>query len=131
MFTHGFVLDEKGFEMSKSLGNVVDPLLVIEGGNKKKLKPTYGADVLRLWVASVDYAGDVRVGAVLQEAAQHGAVPRREPGQQRSRAELRPVRRPALHGQVDVRFGVRFGLLSGTKVAQQHFDNIGCHLGVS
>ena len=121
VLTHGFVLNEKGFEMSKSLGNVFDPLLVIEGGNKKKLDPAYGADVLRLWMVSVGYAGDVRVGAVLQEAAQHGAVPHREPGRLRSRGERRPGRRPALHGQVDVRSGVR----SGFKVAQQYVDNIG------
>eukprot|EP00804_Cyclotella_cryptica_P006133 CCRYP_018437-RA/>CCRYP_018437-RA protein AED:0.15 eAED:0.15 QI:1269/1/1/1/1/1/2/1097/740 len=63
VLTHGFVLDEKGFKMSKSLGNVVNPLAVIEGGNNKKLEPAYGADVLRLWVASVDYTGDVRVGS--------------------------------------------------------------------
>jgi len=50
-------------KMSKSLGNVVNPLQVIEGVNNKKLEPAYGADVLRLWVASVDYAGDVRVGS--------------------------------------------------------------------
>jgi isoleucyl-tRNA synthetase len=62
VLTHGFVLDEKGFKMSKSLGNVVDPLQVIEGGNNKKLEPAYGADVLRLWVASVDYSGDVGIG---------------------------------------------------------------------
>lgn len=62
VLTHGFVLDEKGFKMSKSLGNVVDPLQVIEGGNNKKLEPAYGADVLRLWVASVDYSGDVSIG---------------------------------------------------------------------
>ena len=48
--------------MSKSLGNVVSPLEIIEGGNNKKQKPAYGVDVLRLWVASVDYSGDVRVG---------------------------------------------------------------------
>lgn len=35
---------------------------VIEGGNNKKQKPAYGADVLRLWVSSVDYSGDVCVG---------------------------------------------------------------------
>ena len=35
---------------------------VIEGGNNKKQKPAYGADVLRLWVSSVDYTGDVCVG---------------------------------------------------------------------
>jgi len=62
VLTHGFVLDEKGFKMSKSLGNVVDPLKVIEGGNNKKQEPAYGADVLRLWVASVDYSGDVCIG---------------------------------------------------------------------
>jgi len=60
--THGFVLDEKGYKMSKSLGNVVDPIKVIEGGNNKKQDPAYGADVLRLWVSSVDYSSDVCVG---------------------------------------------------------------------
>lgn len=63
VLTHGFVLDEKGFKMSKSLGNVVNPLQVIEGGNNKKLEPAYGADVLRLWAASVDYSGDVSIGS--------------------------------------------------------------------
>ncbi|GMH87402.1 hypothetical protein TrVE_jg12475 [Triparma verrucosa] len=62
VITHGFVLDEKGYKMSKSLGNVVSPMEVIEGGNNQKQKPAYGVDLLRLWVASVDYSGDVRVG---------------------------------------------------------------------
>ena len=62
VLTHGFVLDEKGFKMSKSLGNVVDPLKVIEGGNNKKTEPAYGADVLRLWVANSDYSSDVLIG---------------------------------------------------------------------
>jgi isoleucyl-tRNA synthetase len=53
VLTHGFVLDESGRKMSKSLGNVVDPNSVIR---------EYGADVLRLWVASVDYTNDVRIG---------------------------------------------------------------------
>ncbi len=48
--THGFVTDDKGLKMSKRLGNVVDPL---QASNQ------YGADVLRYWVASVDYANDV------------------------------------------------------------------------
>ncbi|KAM1304406.1 hypothetical protein ACFX1X_022182 [Malus domestica] len=60
VITHGFVLDEKGLKMSKSLGNVVDPRTVIEGG--KNQKDGYGADVLRLWVSSVDYTGDVTIG---------------------------------------------------------------------
>lgn len=62
VLTHGFVLDEKGVKMSKSIGNVVDPLVVIDGGNNQKKEPPYGADVLRLWVASVDYTGDVLIG---------------------------------------------------------------------
>ena len=37
VITHGFVLDEKGFKMSKSLGNVVDPRTVIEGGKNAKV----------------------------------------------------------------------------------------------
>lgn len=53
VLTHGFVLDANGRKMSKSLGNVVDPLTVIN---------QYGADVLRLWVASVDYSVDVKIG---------------------------------------------------------------------
>ena len=53
LVSHGFVLDAKGNKMSKSLGNIVDPLKVIR---------LHGADVLRLWVASVDYTEDVRIG---------------------------------------------------------------------
>lgn len=61
VLTHGFVLDEKGLKMSKSLGNTVDPRIVMEGGKDEKVQPAYGADVLRLWVASVDYTADVMV----------------------------------------------------------------------
>lgn len=52
VITHGFVLDDQGRAMHKSLGNVVSPQEVI---NK------YGADVLRLWVALSDYNDDVRI----------------------------------------------------------------------
>lgn len=62
VLTHGFVLDEKGLKMSKSLGNVVDPMTVILGGSNQKQDPAYGADVLRLWVANCDYSGDVSIG---------------------------------------------------------------------
>jgi isoleucyl-tRNA synthetase len=62
VLTHGFVLDEQGRKMSKSLGNVVDPSVVIEGGKNQKAEPPYGADVLRLWVSSVDYSSDVPLG---------------------------------------------------------------------
>jgi isoleucyl-tRNA synthetase len=67
VLTHGFVLDEQGRKQSKSLGNVVDPAIIIQGGmmevgtKKMKIDP-YGADVLRLWVSSVDYSTDVPIG---------------------------------------------------------------------
>ena len=50
--SHGWVLDEKSEKMSKSKGNGIDPL---------KVANIYGADILRLWVATVDYQGDVRL----------------------------------------------------------------------
>ena len=53
VLTHGFVLDEKGQKMSKSLGNVVAPQDVMK---------TTGADILRLWVAASDYSDDLRIG---------------------------------------------------------------------
>ncbi|NEP18180.1 MAG: isoleucine--tRNA ligase [Leptolyngbya sp. SIO4C1] len=65
VLTHGFALDENGRKMSKSLGNVVDPYEIIEGGKNKKQDPPYGADVLRLWVSSVDYSSDVPIGKTI------------------------------------------------------------------
>jgi isoleucyl-tRNA synthetase len=65
VLTHGFVLDEKGQKMSKSLGNIVDPMVVINGGKDQKKEPPYGADVIRLWAASVDYSGDVPIGKTI------------------------------------------------------------------
>ncbi|CAK6697850.1 Isoleucine--tRNA ligase [Synechococcus sp. CBW1107] len=62
VLTHGFTLDEKGRKMSKSLGNVVNPAVLVEGGKNEKQQPAYGADVLRLWVSSVDYSADVPLG---------------------------------------------------------------------
>ncbi len=53
VLTHGFVLDDKGYKMSKSLGNVIDPL---------KMMDQYGADILRLWALTCDYSEDVRIG---------------------------------------------------------------------
>jgi isoleucyl-tRNA synthetase len=62
VLSHGFLLDGEGRKMSKSLGNVVDPLKVME---------QMGADILRLWVASVDYRSDVRVSdAILKQVAE-------------------------------------------------------------
>lgn len=53
VLTHGFVMDEKGHKMSKSTGNVVDPLKLIDQS---------GADIIRLWVMSSDYTEDLRIG---------------------------------------------------------------------
>ena len=52
MLTHGFVVDEQGEKMAKSGGNAVSAVKATE---------QYGADVLRLYVASMDYADDVRM----------------------------------------------------------------------
>jgi len=65
VLTHGFALDEKGHKMSKSLGNVVDPLVIINGGKNQQQEPPYGADILRLWVSSVDYSSDVPIGKTI------------------------------------------------------------------
>jgi isoleucyl-tRNA synthetase len=53
VLTHGFVLDEQGRKMSKSLGNVTAPQDVIRQS---------GADILRMWVCASDYADDLRIG---------------------------------------------------------------------
>lgn len=60
LLQHGFVLDEKGRKMSKSIGNVIDPL---------KITQEYGADILRIWVASSDYSVDLRIGDVIIKQA--------------------------------------------------------------
>jgi len=52
VLTHGFIVDGEGKKMSKSLGNVMKPQEIIG---------KYGADILRLWVASTDYRNDVRI----------------------------------------------------------------------
>jgi isoleucyl-tRNA synthetase len=71
VLTHGFALDEQGRKMSKSLGNVIDPLVIIEGGKNQQQDPPYGADVLRLWVSSVDYSADVLIGKnILKQMAE-------------------------------------------------------------
>jgi isoleucyl-tRNA synthetase len=62
VLSHGFALDGEGRKMSKSLGNVMVP---------EKVMKQLGADILRLWVASVDYQADVRVSdAILKQVAE-------------------------------------------------------------
>nr|XP_018262126.1 isoleucine-tRNA ligase [Kwoniella dejecticola CBS 10117]OBR84284.1 isoleucine-tRNA ligase [Kwoniella dejecticola CBS 10117] len=59
VITHGFVMDEKGNKMSKSAGNGLSPMEIIHG---TKDIPPRGADILRSWVASVDYTDDASIG---------------------------------------------------------------------
>ncbi|WP_333671993.1 isoleucine--tRNA ligase [Elioraea tepidiphila] len=62
ILTHGFVVDEQGRKMSKSLGNTVAPQEVIA---------EYGADILRLWVMASDYTEDLRIGKeILKQQAE-------------------------------------------------------------
>ncbi|NKD82952.1 isoleucine--tRNA ligase [Haematospirillum jordaniae] len=62
VLTHGFTLDGQGRKMSKSIGNTVAPQDVVK---------EYGADILRLWVASTDYMNDQRLGSeILKQTAE-------------------------------------------------------------
>jgi isoleucyl-tRNA synthetase len=63
VLTHGFVVDGEGKKMSKSIGNVISP----EDVMKK-----YGADILRLWVASSDYMGDIKLSTEILERLADG-----------------------------------------------------------
>lgn len=62
VLTHGMVLDKSGQEMHKSLGNTIDPMDIVK---------QYGSDVLRLWVATSDFRGDVRISdEILRQLAE-------------------------------------------------------------
>jgi isoleucyl-tRNA synthetase len=54
--SHGFVVDGKGEKMSKSKGNGIDPL---------KMMQVYGADIMRLWASSIDYTADARASEII------------------------------------------------------------------
>ncbi|MET0438840.1 MAG: isoleucine--tRNA ligase [Devosia sp.] len=63
VLTHGFTMDGEGKKMSKSLGNTVAPQDIIK---------QYGADILRLWVASSDYSEDLRLGKEIVQTTVDG-----------------------------------------------------------
>lgn len=66
LVTHGMTVDEKGRKMSKSLGNVISPMTIINGGAKKS-EVAYGPEVLRLWTANVKFTEDMPIShSVLQ-----------------------------------------------------------------
>ena len=63
VLSHGFVLDGKGNKMSKSLGNTVDPIRLVN---------QYGADIVRLWATSVAYQQDVRISNEIMKQVAEG-----------------------------------------------------------
>jgi isoleucyl-tRNA synthetase len=101
VLTHGFTLDESGRKMSKSLGNQTFPQDVIRAS---------GADILRLWVASVDYTDDQRIGPEILKAVSDnyrklrntirwmlGTLAHREPDDSVSYAVMSQLDRLMLH----------------------------------
>ncbi|KAM9340808.1 isoleucine--tRNA ligase, mitochondrial [Symphorus nematophorus] len=68
LVVHGFAVSEQGEKMSKSLGNVVDPDTVINGGKDPSM-PAYGADVLRWWVAESNVFSEIQIGPTALNSA--------------------------------------------------------------
>ena len=111
VLTHGFTLDESGRKMSKSLGNQTFPEDVIR---------TSGADILRLWVASVDYTDDQRIGPEILKAVSDnyrklrntirwmlGTLAHREPGNSVGYAAMSGLERLMLHKLAELDLKVR------------------------
>jgi isoleucyl-tRNA synthetase len=101
VLTHGFVLDEQGRKMSKSLGNVVAP---------QQVMTQHGADILRLWVVASDYAEDLKIGPeILKHHAEAyrrlrntlryllGALADFRPAERLPESEMPPLERWLLH----------------------------------
>ena len=114
VLTHGFVLDEKGRKMSKSLGNVVAPQSVIKDS---------GADILRLWVAASDYSDDLRIGkeilATFSETYRKlrntlrwmlGALAHFDPAEAVAREDMPELERSMLHRLAEIDAQVARGL---------------------
>ena len=111
VLTHGFTLDESGRKMSKSLGNQTFPEDVIRAS---------GADILRLWVASVDYTDDQRIGPEILKAVSDnyrklrntirwmlGTLAHREPGDSVGHAAMSGLERLMLHKLAELDLKVR------------------------
>ncbi|XP_072503903.1 isoleucine--tRNA ligase, mitochondrial isoform X1 [Notamacropus eugenii] len=69
VFVHGFTLSAKGEKMSKSLGNVISPDVIVNGGQDQSKDPPYGADILRWWVAESNVFNEVKIGPRILNAA--------------------------------------------------------------
>jgi len=111
VLTHGFVLDEDGRKMSKSLGNVVSPQEVVG---------TQGADILRLWVVGSDYSDDLRIGPEILKTQVDvyrrlrntlryllGAVDGISDGEKLPVAEMPELERWVLHRLTEIDAGLR------------------------
>ena len=111
VLTHGFTLDESGRKMSKSLGNQTFPQDVIR---------VSGADILRLWVASVDYTDDQRIGPEILKAVSDnyrklrntirwmlGTLAHREEGESVGHASMAGLERLMLHKLAELDLKVR------------------------
>jgi len=111
VLTHGFTLDESGRKMSKSLGNQTFPQDVIR---------VSGADILRLWVASVDYTDDQRIGPEILKAVSDnyrklrnttrwmlGTLAHREPGDSVGHSAMTGLERLMLHKLAELDLKVR------------------------
>jgi isoleucyl-tRNA synthetase len=111
VLTHGFTLDESGRKMSKSLGNQTFPQDVIR---------VSGADILRLWVASVDYTDDQRIGPEILKAVSDnyrklrnttrwmlGTLAHRESGDSVGYADMTGLERLMLHKLAELDLKVR------------------------
>jgi isoleucyl-tRNA synthetase len=114
VLTHGFVMAEDGRKMSKSLGNVVVPATV----NDK-----YGAEILRLWVVSEDYSGDLRIGeSMLKQLTDYyrrfrntlrwllGSLAYYQPEKRVDPADMPELERWALHRVAEIDKIVRKGI---------------------
>ena len=126
VLTHGFTLDESGRKMSKSLGNQTFPQDVIRAS---------GADILRLWVASVDYTDDQRIGPEILKAVSDnyrklrntirwmlGTLAHRESGGSVGDAAMAGLERLMLHKLVELDVKIRdaydeFRFRAGRRVA--------------
>ena len=111
VLTHGFVMDEQGRKMSKSLGNTVAPQDVIKQS---------GADILRLWALSSDYTEDLRIGPhIIQSTVDAyrklrntlryllGNLAHYEPGFEVAHAEMPELERWVLHRVAEIDTEVR------------------------
>ncbi|MCW1843167.1 isoleucine--tRNA ligase [Prosthecomicrobium hirschii] len=113
VLTHGFVMAEDGRKMSKSLGNIVAPQDVIK---------TSGADILRLWVVTSDYADDLRIGPEIMKTNAEayrkmrntlrwmlGTLAHHDPAAEVALADMPELERSMLHRLWEVGEAVREG----------------------